>query len=246
MLHPAHSNPQLINATGELARVDWSGFPMPPSVAEAIALQAVSFHHAARCEEEAEQAALTATGASSAAFTSSLPAAMELVRGAFKSIAVSRADTVRIPCFGDVGAMLQLGQANVIAVGATNGASEDDWAAAVNSSDQAIVLVSPNSLSIDEAQQQRDAAIKVCRKSGAALIELLVDGVCGAVMNEAVSKNSHEPSGPPQTDNGQTAIAFPSIAAHLQSGASAVVFPLDGLLGGPAARALRAAHRLQE
>ena len=91
---------------------------------------------------------------------------------------MSRADTVRIPGFGDIGAMLHAGEKPIHEVGATNGATEEDWSRIVNSAEQAILLVSPNSLSVSDAEQQRAAALKVAKATGAAVIELLVDGVC--------------------------------------------------------------------
>lgn len=215
MISPVHANPQLINATGELARSEWQGFPMAPSVAEAYGIQAVNFHSASRLEEAALHATVNLLQVDDAMFTSSLATALQLIQGAFKSCSVSRADTVRIPGFGDIGAMLTSGNQLVHEVGATNGATEEDWSRTTTSDQQAIVLVSPNSLSSSDAEQQRLAAVKVAKSTGATVIELLVDGV--------FLPNDPDSNYP-----------FPVIQERLNSIATVVVFPLDGFLGGPA------------
>ena len=215
MVNPVQANPQLINATGELARAEWQGFPMAPSVAGAYGIQAVNFHYASRLEEAAQHATVKLLQVDDALFANSLATAIQLIQGAFKSCAVSRADTVRIPGFGDIGAMLTAGSQHIHEVGATNGATEEDWSRTITSAEQAIVLVSPNSLSASDADQQRLAALKVAKVTGAAVIELLVDGICA-------------PNTPDST------FQFPVVQERLHSGATVVVLPLDGFLGGPA------------
>jgi L-seryl-tRNA(Ser) seleniumtransferase len=219
IVSPVLANPQLINATGELARAEWQGFPMAPSVAEAYGVQAVNFHSAARLEEAAQHATQKVLQADDALFTNSLATALQLLQSTFHVCAISRADTVRIPGFGDVGALLNPGltaiDQQMHEVGATNGAAEEDWSRAITSSDQAIVLVSPNSLSPSDSDQQRAAAIRVAKATGAAVIELLVDGVSAPNKAEAPFQ-------------------FPVAQERLHSGASLVVLPLDGFLGGPA------------
>ena len=215
IVNPVHANPTLINATGELARIDWQGFPMSPSVAEACGVQSVNFHHAARLEEAAQHAAVKVLRAEDAMFTNGLASAIQLIVGGFKQCVISRADTVRIPGFGDLSGMLEFGGSKVHEVGATNGASAADWSRAVTANDQAILLVSPNSLTDADAAQQREAAIKVALATGAAVFEILIDGVC--LPNDA-----------------SASCAFPVAQVHLETGVSAIVLPTDGLLGGPA------------
>jgi seryl-tRNA(Sec) selenium transferase len=215
MVSPVHANPQLINATGELARAEWQGFPMAPSVAEAYSIQAMNFHSASRLEEAAQHATIKLLQTDDALFTNSLATALQLIQGAFKSCAVSRADTVRIPGFGDIGAILTASHQQVHEVGATNGATEEDWSRTITHAEQAILLVSPNSLSPSDAEQQRAAALRVAKATGATVIELLVDGVSSASKPDS---------------NFQ----FPVAQERLHAGASLVVLPLDGFLGGPA------------
>lgn len=215
MISPVQASPQLINGTGELARAEWQGFPMAPSVAEAYGIQAVNFHSASRLEEAAQNAAAKLMQADDALFTNSLATALQLIQGAFKSCAVSRADTVRIPSFGDIGAMLNEGREHLHEVGATNGATEEDWSRAITGSDQAILLISPNSFSLADAEQQRLAALKVAKATGAAVIELLVDGISGPNIAESV-------------------LHFPVAQDRLHAGATLVILPTDGFLGGPA------------
>ncbi len=215
LVNPVHASPSLINATGELARAEWQGFPMAPTVAEACSVQAVSFHHSGRLGESAQHAATKVLHAEEALFTNCLASALQLIVRHFQKCAISRADTVRIPGFGDIGGMLQFLGDNVHEVGATNGAAADDWARVITSSEHAILLVSPNGLVDADAVAQREAALQVASASGAVVIEVLVDGVCEAGDLTAV-------------------VPFPVARQRLESGASLVVLPVDGLLGGPA------------
>ena len=230
MVNPVHANPQLINATGELARAEWQGFPMAPTVAEAYSVQAVNFYYSARLDESAQHAATTLLQTESALLTSSLAGAIQLLKMSFAKCVISRADTVRVPGFGDIGAMLQSGAGNVVEVGATNGATADDWSQAVNASDQVIVLVSPNSLSIADADQQRAAAIEVAKTTGAAIVEILLDGVCVST--------------PAESTQAESTPGFPIAQQHLQTGATAIILPLDGFLGGPAGACLAGPAKL--
>ncbi len=206
-------NPHVINATGELVRADCSGFPMAPSVVEAYANQAISFQDRTRLDDACHHAATAAMGGEEAVCTSSLASAIQAVCSGFSSCVVSRADMVRVPGFGDIRAMLAL-HGQLREVGATNGASHDDWSAAVTSADQAILLVSPNSLSVGESETQRTAAIAVAKSTGASVIELLIDGVCAVSLSESPFQ-------------------LPAIKSHIESGTSAVIVPLDGFLSGP-------------
>ncbi len=225
MLSPVQANPQLINATGELARAEWQGFPMAPSVAEAYCIQAVNFHYSSRLEEAAQHAAMKLLQIDDAWLANSLASAMQLIQAAFTSCAVSRADTVRIPGFGDIGAMLHAAGKPIHEVGATNGATEEDWSRIINSPEQAILLVSPNSLSASDAEQQRVAALKVAKATGAMVVELLVDGVC--------TPNALDATYP-----------FPNAQERLRSGTTAVVLPIDGFLGGPAGACIAGSGKL--
>ncbi len=211
--HGGGGNPQVINATGELIRADSSGLPMSPSVADAYASQAVSFHERAQLDEACHRAAADAVGAEEAVCTSSLAAAIHTICSALSNCVVSRADMVRVPGFGDMRAMLTW-RGQLTEVGATNGASLDDWSNAVHSAEQAIILVSPTSLSSSEADAQRTAAIAVAKSTGAAVIEVMLDGICSASLQDSP-------------------FPLPSIKSHLESGATAVIFPLDGFLSGP-------------
>ncbi len=225
MVSPVHANPQLINATGELARSEWHGFPMAPSVAEAFGTHAVNFHHACRLEEAANRAALQMTQAEDVFFASSLAAAIQLTQSAFESCAVSRADTVRVPGFGDLGAMLKDSCKQLHEVGATNGATEQDWSRTITHSNQALFLVSPNSLPQGDSDAQRLSALKIAKSTGAAVLELLIDG--------HIAPNSTESS-----------FRFPVVHEQMQSGTTAVIMPLDGLLGGPAGACILGSAKL--
>jgi L-seryl-tRNA selenium transferase len=206
------SNPQLINATGELLSSDAIGLPMAPSVAEAYASQAIHFHDHQRLEEDCVQAAIKLFECQDALFFASLPAAVMLVRNSFTQTVMSRADAVRVPGFGDVRGMLSTSTRPLLEVGATNGAAADDWAHITLPADSAVILVSPNNLSLDETESQRATAIDFAKSHAAAVIEFLFDGVAAC----------------PTAD-----LVLPAVAQRLRSGADLAILPLDGFLGGP-------------
>lgn len=205
-------NPQWINASGELLPVDALGFPMAPTVAEAYAGQAIHFHDCAQLEQRCHQIAVKLFDCQDALLISSLPAAVMLVRNQFNQSAMSRSDAVRVPGFGDIRCLLSTSTRPLLEVGATNGASINDWGNIQMPPDSAVWLVSPNGLSANETDNQRAAAIDFSRTTQATVVELLCDGV--------VANHSAE-------------LTMPVVGQRLHSGADLVILPLDGFLGGP-------------
>lgn len=199
---------QTINAAGVLFLPDSVGVPASPIALDAYVHHAGSFHNRQLLEEQCQTALVGLTKSDGCVLVNSLSAALQLVASGTNcgdGILISRADSVRIPGFGDIRTMLSLG-CKVVEVGATNGAVADDWKAALTGH-QAIALVSPNSLSGEEARQQRVAAIDAARAAKALVIDVLIDG---CLQTDLVCK-------------------FPSVKEYLAT-SDLVVLPLDGLL----------------
>jgi seryl-tRNA(Sec) selenium transferase len=215
--HPSdQSNPQWVNATGELIRLDGFGFPMAPSVAEAFANQAIHFHDHGSLEDACRKSAESLFEGYESVFTSSLAAAVLATLQEFGRGLVSRADMVRIPGFGDVRSMMLASSKPLVEVGVTNGATADDWATGGVASGDAIFMVSPNGLDSLPAVNQRLSAVESAKNRSSTLVELLIDGVVTST----------------------STLALPQIAQRLESGTDIVIVPLDGFIGGPAGAAI--------
>ncbi len=208
-------NPSILNATGALLHPDFEGVPMSSSVAFDFAKAATSFQSGASLRSRAKHAAELILGHPTA-WVSSPQLALQLLQLesiAPSGIVISRADAVRVPGFGDVRAMLTTLTGRLTEVGAANGATENDWNTAVHSAKQAIVLVSPSQLPLDIADEQRGAAIRVAKKSGATVVEILIDGVFSQELSDH--------------------FGFANVKQRLDSGADIVLLPLHFLLAGP-------------
>ena len=127
---------------------------------------------------------------------------------------MARSDSVRIPGLGDVHGMLAAWNQNVTEIGAANGATAEDWRAAVSdAAGKLVVLVSPTGLPADMAAQQRTQAIAAARHANVPVAELLADG--------SVSRSLSQQYG------------FPLVAERLGSGSDLVLLPMNCLMGGP-------------
>lgn len=207
--------PSILNATGELLQADFDGVPMASSVAYGYAKTAATFQSAQALQAKAKQVAGSVLGHPTL-WLNSPQLALQLLQSvalASSGIVISRADSVRVPGFGDVRAMLTAGAGQLVEVGAANGASEDDWSQAVHSADQLLLLVSPNNLGLEAAVEQRASAIRVARKAGALVVELLIDGVLSNTLSEVYG--------------------FANVKQRLEQGTDLVVLPFQFLLAGP-------------
>jgi seryl-tRNA(Sec) selenium transferase len=206
-----HGNPQWINATGELIRLDGSGFPMAPSVAKAYADQAIHFHDHSRLEEASQHSAAKLFEGYDVIFTSSLASAILATRQHFERAVVSRADLVRVPGFGDLRSMMIASSTPLVEVGATNGATNLDWENAHSTERDALFLISPNGLDHAASKDQRATAITAARRSHSVVVEILVDGII----------------------NNPSPLDLPQIQSRLGDGTDIIIVPLDGFIGGP-------------
>jgi hypothetical protein len=209
------TNPTLLNATGALLHADFDAVPMSSAVAFGFAKSATTFQCRQTLQARAKSTAETAFGHPTAWLASSQIALqlLQLERVAPGGIVISRADAVRVPGFGDVRGLLTTIHGRLTEVGAANGATASDWSSALHSSQQVVLLVSPDSLSVEAAAAQREAAVKAAKQVGARVVELLIDGVLGDTLSQE--------------------FGFAHVKARLASGTHAVLLPLQFLLSGP-------------
>jgi seryl-tRNA(Sec) selenium transferase len=200
-----------INATGQLIMPGFEAIPMGSSVAFAHAKAAVAFQNPEHLRRQAKEVCSEVFGRPAAWINNSL-ATLQMLHGG-KNVVISRADSVRVPGFGDVRAMLTAFGNSVVELGAANGASEQDWASALTSANQLLLLVSPNSLGPELAAMQRKMAIKAAKHVDATVAELLVDGSVNPALN--------------------TQFGFPDIKQRFSDGAELVILPLHLLIGAP-------------
>ncbi|MGN6546876.1 MAG: hypothetical protein ACTHK7_17610 [Aureliella sp.] len=211
------ASPAAINATGQLFSPRWSSLPTDTVAVQALGAAAVNFQDQVQLEQFAARVAAQVCNAPAAMFVCSPSACLSLLAScdAFRGgLVIARTDVLRIPGSTDIRGILAAGTNVVTDIGAVNGASEEEWAACLTSSDKTLLLVSPNSLEQEEARAQRTAAIAAAQAQRARVVEFLFD----ATQNRALSQR----------------LGFPLLADALASGADLVIAPLDALLAGPA------------
>lgn len=210
------ASPAAINGTGTLFDSRWPSLPGNSVAVQALVASAISFQDQAQLEQFATRSAAATLGAQSALLVSSTAAAIALLARASTfqgGLVLSRTDILRIPGAADVRAILESGR-NVFAdIGAVNGATEEDWRAALTQSSQSLVRISPNSLELDDDRKQNAASLARAREVGARVVDVLLDATL---------------------DEGLAEMGFPMLSSRLASGSDLVIAPLDGLLGSPA------------
>lgn len=202
-----------INATGQLVLPGFETLPIASSAAFAFAQSAVSYQSVHAIRQHAKEFARR-TFNRSAVWLNSPLAALQLLHRPGLTVAIARADAVRVPAFGDVRAMLTSMGSHVVEVGAANGATEQDWAKALTGEQQLLLLVSPNSLPRDSATAQRAFAIQAAQRGGATVVDLLIDGCVNAELSERCG--------------------FPEANQRFSAGSDLVLLPLNVFVGAPA------------
>lgn len=207
-----------LNATGQLFGHSFAGVPIGNSVAHTLAASSTQFLSNEAIQGKMRRASASSFGSShSACWLTSTHAGLHALLGERK-VLIAKTDLVRIPCLGDLNAMLR--GVDLFEVGAVNGCGQDDWLQAFEalngqpSSDHACVLiVSPNGLSVEEARSQRAMSIEQAGHRRLPVFELLADGVVHPGLHEA--------------------FGFPDLKTRLADGTEAIVAPLDLFLGAP-------------
>lgn len=203
-----------INATGCLFSVQWDRVPMIPTVGFSWARNSSAFLDRQQCLQRSSEVMDRSLGVKQCAWLSDPLSAFQcLSRAIGKTVVIARCDCVRVAGLGDVRAMLAAFGNSLQEIGAINGASEQDWAAALAGTAGAIVLLaSPSGLPRDQWAEHRAKAIAAARLHGAKVVELLVDGCFSRDLC--------------------TAIGFPHPVDRLEQGANIVMVPTHCLVGG--------------
>lgn len=212
-----HASPAAINATGQLFDPRWSSLPTDTVVVQALVAAAINFQDQIQLESFASSVAAQVTGAPAAMFACSPAACLAMLAdcSTFRGgLVIARTDVLRIPGSTDIRGILAAGSNGFIDVGAVNGTTDEEWKAALTSDQQTLLLISPNSLEINDARKQRESAIARAKSMRIRVVEVLFDATQDTQLAER--------------------IGFPLLSASLANGADLVIAPLDGLMAGPA------------
>lgn len=209
-----NTQPQLINATGQLLSEEFSGFALSSSVSQSYSAAATHFLHAQSIAERIERTSSNAFAGKAVCWQDSVFSAVQnLLRG--KTVLLPRTNSLRIPGLGDVQAGLLAGLA-IVEVGPTNGCEEADWKTAleklsIEEKQQSVVLiVSPNGLGQAQSTTQEELAIRVAREHQVPVVALRADATMSDQLNER--------------------LGFPLLQ---NEAADMVVAPLNLMLGAP-------------
>ena len=217
VLEQNQASPAAINATGQLFDARWSSLPTDTVVIQALAAAAVNFQDHLQLEKYANDVAARVTMGPTAMFASNPAACLAMLANcdAFSGgLVIARADVLRIPGSTDIRGILAAGTNGFVDVGAVNGTTAEEWRAAITSCSKTLLLISPNSLEVDDARAQRVAAIAAAQAQRARVVEFVFDATQDAALSQQ--------------------LGLPLLSSVLASGVDLVVAPLDGLLAGPA------------
>jgi len=210
------ASPAAINASGHLFDMRWSSLPMDSVVVQALTAAAVNFQNQVQLEQFASRLACEAARAPAALFAVSTSAVLAALANspAFRGgVVIARTDILRIPGSTDIRGVLAAGANRIIEVGAVNGVTEQEWQSSLTNNQQALVLVSPNSLDSSESRAQRVAAIARARAVHAPVMEIVFDVTRDTQLAEKMG--------------------LPLLSTLHATGIDLVIAPLDGLLAGP-------------
>ncbi|MEM7478898.1 MAG: hypothetical protein AAF483_28260, partial [Planctomycetota bacterium] len=206
------SDTALINATGELISPGLGPVPCSNAIAQIILQHGTQFQDASRHENLLTNV-LENAFESNGFFAVNVASALRTLVGS-KTVYIAKTDLVRIPGLGNVASMLQ--GLPTQEVGPANGCSRDDWQMALleaDTSESCVLVVSPNTLASDAATAQCDATISVAQEKGVPIFRL----VANATLHQTLADT----------------LKFPKLDKEFVDKSSAVLAPLDLLLGAP-------------
>lgn len=210
------NHPRVLNASGQLLSSSLASIPWSNSAAIEFAKSATDYQASATIQRRADELSRKVFGGHETAWLGNTAEALRWLSratAASQGVVISRVDAVRIVGLGDVRAMLADSCEHLLEIGAANGVRPEEWKAALTSSEQLLVLVSPNTLATEDARQHRQQAVEAAKACGAMIVELLADGVVSQKMAEVN--------------------AFPSVQQALETGADVVILPTQLLMAGP-------------
>jgi L-seryl-tRNA selenium transferase len=209
-----HPNQYRINATGCLFASQSDHAPAIPSVALSGAKTASAFTNHDACLNRSQEVLERSFGVKQVAWLTDPLSALQVVsRSLGQKVVMARCDCVRIAGFGDVRSMLAAFGNSIQEIGASNGATPQDWITALSGVSGAnLLLVSPSGLPREQWTEHRSNALSAARSHGAKVIEVLVDGCFDRKI-----------AGP---------LGFPHPMDRIQQGTSLTVVPMHCLAGG--------------
>ncbi len=210
------SQTRVLNASGQILSNSLTSIPWSTSAAVGFGKAATEYQAAAAVQRQADELSRRIFGASETAWLGSTAEALRWLSSgvvASQGVVISRVDTVRIVGLGDIRDMVAAGTAQLAEIGAANGVRPEEWTTALTSSDQLLILVSPNILDKEGARQHRQNALEAAKACGATVVEVLADGVVSQPLVEQ--------------------FAFPSVLQSLETGADVVILPTHLLSAGP-------------
>lgn len=206
---------QIINATGALFRQDTDVLPLATTVGLSFAKAASAFLDGQHGEGRSSGIVSNCIGCSHHVWMSEPLLALHVAVKAVSpgGVLIPRADCVRIPGLGELQAALQCLGTSITEVGAANGASAQDWHAALKEAPlKAIVTCSLNGMSAEQQAESRKQLLAAAAEHGTTVIELLVDGTADRRASQQYG--------------------FPLIYDYAQQARHVVLLPMHLLMGG--------------
>ncbi len=205
-----------LNATGQLLTDSLPRIPPHPAAAQALARAALEYQHVGAIAAHVDQLAASMMDASHVSWQVSIAEALHTLVGS-RQVLVAKADLVRIPGLGDLGAMLE--PLERVEVGAANGCSPSDWQTSLQTqvpdSGRCVLLVRPDRQSGQPPKPEIDLSQVLGGqpwRSGVPVFVLQADATASPTL--------------------ATQFGFSKLG-QLPSGAQAAVAPLHLLLAGP-------------
>ncbi len=209
-------NSQLINATGSLLQSDADYVPSPLSVTLSLAKASSTFTDRQHCLNRSSEIVATCLGAKHHIWLSEPLAALQIAVQVLgpRGVLIPRSNCVRVPGLGDLRSMVTLSGSSVSEVGATNGATADDWQSALSEADGKVVFTaSPNGLNASQAAENRQQLIAAARSRGIPVVELVADGTLDPQLAQQYG--------------------FPLLSERLAESDHLTLIPMHFLLGSP-------------
>lgn len=170
---------QVINASGAMFIHDSEGVPMTSSISLSLAKAASSFLDRQHCLKRSTDVVKQCLGINDHVWLAEPAVALNIAvkTQSTSGVLVPRSDCVRIPGLGDLHTILTQQGIPVTEVGATNGATQQDWQNALTAEPgKAIVTSTLNALPTQQAMACRQSLLNTAQAFGTSVIELLVDG----------------------------------------------------------------------
>lgn len=204
-----------INATGRWFDEAFAGAPAASTVAQIYGRYASQFYDATQLQASVDTRLSRTFAGRQACFAASTQSALQALLSG-KRVFIAKSDLLRIHGLGNIESLLS--GVNLVEVGPVNGISEQDWRAALEGVEPAersqcqLLCVSPNTLSLERAQDQEMAAVTIARELGIESVALRADFTLSGSLADA--------------------FGFPTISSETETEFDFTIAPMQLLLGG--------------